>query len=96
MNFIIKSDTLFTCDQYGNTLRRIAEKVNIANFSEKENNFLVTFLDGSVFLTDSYGNKVRRICDSAIEARFQDGNILVRTKSENVLRDKYGNIIKRL
>ena len=95
MNFKITSDTLFTCDRYGNTLRRICDSVSFANFSEKENKFLVTFLNGRVETRDQYGNILRLICEGAIEARFQDVNILVRTKSENQLRDKYGNIIRR-
>lgn len=95
MNFTIKSDTLFTCDRYGNTSRRICDSVSFANFSEKENIFIVTFLNGQVETRDQYGNVIRRICDGAVEARFQDGNIIVRTKSESQVRDKYGNIIRR-
>ena len=57
MQFVIKSDSLYSCDRYGNT--------------------------------------IRKICDEAIEARFQDTNIVVRTRKENQLRDKYGNLIRR-
>lgn len=95
MNYTIKSDTLLTCDIYGNTSRRICDSVRFANFSEKENLFLVTFLNGRVETRDQYGNVIRRICEGAVEARFQDRNILVRTRTENQLRDKYGNIIRR-
>lgn len=95
MNFKIKNDTLLTCDSNGNTLRRICDRVNYANFSEKENIFIVTYLDGIVETRDVYGNRIRRICDGAVEAKFQDTNIIVRTKTETQVRDRYGNVIRR-
>lgn len=95
MNFKIQSDTLYTCDRYGNTIRKISDSVNNASFSDKENIFVVTYLNGKVETRDTYGNRIRFICEGAQDAKFQDANILVRTKSGNQLRDKYGNLIRR-
>lgn len=95
MQFVIKSDSLYSCDRYGNTIRKICDSVNYASFSEKENIFLVTYTNGVVETRDSNGNRIRKICDEAIEARFQDTNIVVRTRKENQIRDKYGNLIRR-
>ena len=95
MNYKIKSDTLYTCDSNGNTLRRICDSVNYVNFSEKEKIFIVTYLNGVVETRDVYGNRIRKICEGAIEARFQDDKIITRTKSETHLRDRYGNVIRR-
>jgi len=95
MNFKIKLDTLYTCDSNGNTSRKICDSVNYANFSEKEKIFIVTYLNGVVETRDIYGNRIRKICEGAIETKFQDTNIVVRTKSETQLRDRYGNVIKR-
>jgi len=95
MNFKIQSDTLYTCDRYVNIIRKISDSVNNANFSDKENIFVVTYLNGKVETRDTYGNRIRFICEGAQDAKFQDTNILVRTKSGNQLRDKYGNLIRR-
>jgi hypothetical protein len=94
MEFKIKSDTLYTCDKYGNVIRRICDNVNYASFSEKENIFLVTYTNGLVETRDIYGNRIRRICEGAVEAKFEDTNIVVRTRSGNQLRDRYGNVIR--
>lgn len=96
MDYKIQSSTLYTCDKYGNSTRRICDSVSYANYSEKDNIFVITRLDGTVETKDVYGNSIRRICDSAIEAKFQDGNILVRFKNENKLIDEYGNVIRRI
>lgn len=95
MDFKIQSDTLYTCDKYGNVIRRISNSVSSANFSEKEKLFVVTYIKGTVETLDVYGNRVRFICEGAVDAKFQDNNILVRTKSGNQLRDRYGNLIRR-
>ena len=95
MDYKIQSDTLYTCDKYGNISRQICKSVNFANFSEKENIFVVTYNNGKVETLDQFGNRVRFICEGAVDAKFQDTNILVRTKSGNQLHDKYGNLIRR-
>jgi hypothetical protein len=95
MDYKIKSDTLYTCDKSGNTIRKICDSVNNASFSDKENIFVVTYLNGKVETRDTNGNRIRFICESALDAKFQDTNIVVRTKIENQLRDRYGNLIRR-
>lgn len=95
MEYIIKSGILNTCDRYGNIIRRICQSVNYACFSEKENIFVVTYLNGRVETLDTYGNRIRFICEGALEARFQDTNISIRCKNENQLRDRYGNLIRK-
>ena len=95
MEYIIKSGILNTCDRYGNIIRRISQSVNYACFSEKENIFVVTYLNGRVETLDTYGNRIRFICEGALEARFQDTNISIRCKNENQLRDRYGNLIRK-
>jgi hypothetical protein len=94
MEFKIKSETLSTCDKYGNVIRRICDNVNYASFSDKENIFVVTYNNGVVETRDVYGNRIRKICDGAIDAKFQDTNIIVRTKNGNQLRDRHGNVIR--
>jgi hypothetical protein len=69
--------------------------VNNASFSDKENIFVVTYLNGKVETRDTNGNRIRFICEDALDAKFQDTNIVVRTKNENQLRDRYGNLIRR-
>jgi hypothetical protein len=96
MEFKIKSDILYTCDKYGNTIRKICDSVNYASYSEKEKIFVITYLNGFVETRDTYGNRIRKICEGAIEARFQDTNIVVRTKTDTQLRDRYGNVIRKL
>ena len=95
MDFKIKSDTLYTCDKYGNVIRKISNSVNNANFSDKQNIFVVTYLNGKVETVDTNGNRIRFICEGAQDAKFQDVNIIIRTKTENQLRDRYGNLIRR-
>jgi hypothetical protein len=95
MNYKIQSDTLYTCDKWGNVIRKICDSVNNASFSEKDNIFVVTYINGGVETRDAFGNRIRFICDGAQDAKFQDTNIVVRTKSGNQLRDKYGNLIRR-
>jgi hypothetical protein len=96
MNFKITNGTLYTCDKYGNTGRRIADGVTFATFSDSMNIFLVTSLSGRVDTRDTNGNHIRTICNEAIEARFMDDKILVRTRNSNQLRDKQGNLIRNI
>jgi hypothetical protein len=95
MNYKIQSDTLYTCDKWGNVIRKICDSVNNASFSEKDKIFVVTYINGGVETRHTFGNRIRFICDGAQDAKFQDTNIVVRTKSGNQLRDKYGNLIRR-
>jgi hypothetical protein len=97
MDWIIKNGNLFLSDKWGNTGRRISENVSFANFNESEKIFLVTLNDGKVVTKDINGNFLRQICDvSAIEARFQDDKILVRTRNGNELRDRVGNFLRKM
>ena len=56
----------------------------------------MTLENGQVVTYDTNGNSKRRICESAIEARWQDGNILVRTKTGNRIVDTLGNTLRVL
>ena len=96
MNWIIKNSKLLLCDKFGNTGRLIAEKVLFASFDEKSQVFAVTLENGQVVTYDTNGNSKRRICESAIEARWQDANILVRTKTGNRIVDTLGNTLRVL
>jgi hypothetical protein len=87
MNYKIKFDTLYTCDRYGNTIRKICD-------SEKEKIFVINYINGSVETRDIYGNRIRFICDGAVDVKFQESNIIVRTKFGNQLRDRNGNLIR--
>lgn len=94
MEYKIKSGTLYTCDKYGNINRQICASVNGASYSEKENIFVVAYSDGKVETRDIYGNRIRFICEGAVDVKFDDVNIIVRTKNGNQLRDRYGNLIR--
>ncbi len=94
MNYKIKFDTLYTCDRYGNTIRKICDSVNNASYSEKEKIFVINYINGSVETRDIYGNRIRFICDGAVDVKFQESNIIVRTKFGNQLRDRNGNLIR--
>lgn len=96
MIFKIQSDKLLSCDKYGNIQRQICDSVLNANFSEKQNMFVITRINGLVETRDVYGNSIRKICEGGQDAKFIDSNILVRLKSENRLIDKYGNVIRRM
>ncbi len=91
---IDSSDTLYTCDRYGNIGRTISTNVRYAVFNEDNNTFLVTKLDGSVHTLDKYGNSIRKIFSGAVEARYMDNDILVRTNEGNKIIDIYGNILR--
>ena len=96
MDWIIKQNSLYLCDKYGNTGRRISENTAFANFDDKTKTFIVTLLDGKVITKDIDGNYLRQICEGAIEARFQDDKILIRTRNCNQLRDRVGNFLRSM
>ncbi len=96
MDWIIKNNALFLSDNWGNTGRRISENVSFATYNESEKVFLVTLNDGKVVTKDINGNSLRQICEGAIEARFQDDKILVRTRNGNELRDRVGNFLRKM
>lgn len=96
MDWIIKNGQLFLTDKWGNTGRRISENVGFATYNESEKIFLVTLNDGKVVTKDINGNFLRQICDGAIEARYQDEKILVRTRNGNELRDRVGNFLRKM
>jgi hypothetical protein len=96
MEFKIDGITLYTCDKYGNKGRKIADNTSFASFDESRNIFIVTDLDGIVQTRDGYGNPIRKICENAIEARFVDKDIIVRTRNGNEQRDEYGNLIRKI
>ena len=95
---IIKNDTLFTCDKFGSIGIKIAEKVSNAYWSEDQNIFLITKINGQVITADRYGSDTRNICKEARDARFDSGtNILVRMfDGRNCIFDKYGSHIRTL
>lgn len=98
MNYKIEKEILSICDQWGNKLRTISDKVAYATYDDKQNIFLVTLTNGQVRTKDTNGNGIRIICENAIEARFSDGtNIQVRRKDgKNEIRDKFGNQLRWL
>lgn len=96
MNWIIKNSRLSLCDKWGNTGRVIADKVSYASFDEKSQTFAVTFENGDVSMYDTNGNSKRRICEGAISAQWQDGKILVRSKTNTRLLDTIGNVVRVL
>lgn len=95
---MIKNDTLFTCDKYGNTGIQIAREVSNAYWSDDQSLFLITKINGEVLTTDRYGNTIRTICKEAKDARFDSGtNISVRMfDGKNRVLDKYGNLVRQL
>lgn len=96
MNWLIKNSKLLLCDKWGNTGRLISENVSFASFDANSQTFAVTFNTGQVVTYDINGNSKRRICEGAIEARWQDGKILVRSKNGNRIMDTAGNIVRVL
>lgn len=97
MNFKIVNSILYTCDKWGNTGRRIADRVSFATFNAVMGVFLVTTISGRVDTRDMNGNHIRTICEGAIEARFYDDKtFLVRTRNSNQLRDKQGNLLRNI
>ncbi len=98
MNYKIEKETLSICDQWGNKLKTIADKVAYATYDESQKIFLVTLTNGQVRTKDVNGNGLRIICENAIEARFAEGtNIQVRRKDgKNEIRDRYGNQLRWL
>lgn len=97
MNYKIKNQTLYICDTYGNTGRRIAENVSFGTYDESQNIFLVTLLNGKVETRDSNGNQIRTITENAIEARFSGTDLIIRKiDGRTEVRDKHGNLIRHL
>ncbi len=92
MNYKIVNQTLFICDTYGNTSRRISENCAFGTFDESSKTFLVTKTDGKLELKDINGNLHRVITTDVVEARFNGSSIMVRKKDgKSYLFDKYGN-----
>lgn len=92
MEYIIKNNSLFICDKYGNTGIRISENVSNVNFSEEKKIFLITKINGDVELKDTNGNLRSKIFEGAVDARFNGDGFVVRTKDgRNRLVDKSGN-----
>jgi hypothetical protein len=96
MNYKIEKEILSICDQWGNKLRTISDKVVYATYDDSQKIFLITLINGQVKTKDTNGNGIRIICENAIEARFSDGtNIQVRRKDgRNEIRDKFGNQLR--
>lgn len=97
MNYKIEKEILSICDQWGNKLRTISDKVSYATYDDKQNIFLITLTNGQVRTKDTNGNGIRIICEGAVEARFSGTNIQVRRKDgRNEVRDKFGNQLRWL
>lgn len=93
MNYKIVNQSLFTCDTYGNTGRRIADNVSFGTYDESRKIFLVTSLNGKVDTRDSGGNHIRTITDNAIEARFSGADLIIRKNDgKTEVRDLVGNL----
>jgi hypothetical protein len=95
---LIKNDSLYTSDRHGNTGTRICESVSNAYWSDGQDIFLITKLNGKVEIRDRHGNLTRCICENAKDARFSDGtNIQVRMNDgQNRVLDKFGNLVRVL
>ena len=97
MNYKISNQTLYICDTYGNTGRRIAENVSFGTYDAAQNIFLVTSLNGKVETRDVNGNQIRTITENAIEARFSGTDLIIRKNDgKTEVRDKYGNLIRHM
>lgn len=93
MNYKIVNKSLYICDKYGNVGRKISENVAFGTFDEKTSTFLITKSDGRVELKDINGNINRVVSNDAIEARFQDNEIIIRKNDgRTCISDKFGNI----
>lgn len=97
MNYKIEKEILSICDQWGNKLRTISDKVSYAMWDDAQKIFLITLTNGQVKTKDINGNGIRIICEEAVEARFSGTNIQVRRKDgRNEIRDKFGNKLRWL
>ena len=97
MNYKIVNQSLYTCDTYGNTGRRIAENVAFGTYNDNLKIFLVTLLNGKVETRDSNGNHIRTLAENAIEARFSGTEIIVRRKDgKTEVKDLVGNLKRYL
>ena len=93
MEYKILNRTLFLCDKWGNTTRRISENVAFGTFDDKTSTFLVTKTDGKVELKDLNGSVRRDLSNDGVEARFQGNDIIIRKKDgKTCIVDIYGNI----
>lgn len=94
MVFKILNKNLYSCDIWGNVIRKISENVLFGTWDDSTSNFLVTKEDGKVELKDLNGNIIRVLAYDAIEARFQSSNdIIVRKKDgRTLIVDKWGNV----
>ena len=93
MEYKILNRTLFLCDKWGNTTRRISENVSFGTFDDKTSTFLVTKTDGKVEIKDINGNLKRTISSDGIEARFYGDDLIIRKKDgRTCIVDKVGNI----
>jgi hypothetical protein len=93
MEYKILNRTLFLCDKWGNTTRRISENVVFGTFDDKTSTFLVTKTDGKVEIKDINGNLKRTISSDGIEARFYGDDLIIRKKDgRTCIVDKVGNI----
>ena len=97
MYFKIVNKTLYKCDKVGNPNQFVASDVSFGTYDEKTNSFLVTKFDGKLELRDYNGNMLRLISTSAIEARFDNSDIIVRTKDgKTCVMDRNGNLRRYL
>ncbi|RAR73735.1 hypothetical protein [Flavobacterium aciduliphilum] len=97
MNYKISNQTLFICDTYGNTGRRIADNVSFGTYDDAQKIFLVTSINGKVETRDINGNQIRTITENAIEARFSGTDLIIRkTDGRTEVRDRMGNLKRYL
>jgi hypothetical protein len=93
MDYKILNGTLFLCDKWGNTSKRISENVAYGTFDDTTSTFLITKLDGKVEIKDANGNLTRTVSNDGLEARFQGKDIILRKKDgRTCIIDRVGNI----
>ena len=93
MEYKIINKTLYICDKWGNTGRRISENVSFGTFDDATSTFLVTKTDGKVELKDLNGSVRRVLSNDGVEARFKGNDIIIRKKDgKTCIVDIYGNI----
>lgn len=95
---LIKNDSLYTCDRHGNLGTRITENVSNAYWSDSQDIFLITRLNGKVEVRDRHGNLARVLCEDAKDAKFSDGtNVQVRMNNgQTRILDRHGNLVRNL
>ncbi len=93
MEYKILNRTLFICDKWGNTTRRISENVAFGTFDDKTSTFLVTKIDGKIEIKDINGNLKRTISSDGLEARFHGDDVIIRKNDgRTCIIDRNGNI----